>query len=285
MKQISKTWNQAPVIFRAILSGFFVSSIGVFIWGGMLSAFMSVWVIIPMIPILWLFWKFFSGAWGRFNAFRAAQFRLTSLSPHVCKWGLLGAVLFVAIVQSSFVLTFRLVDFPAAKFMADYTVINRFPLWAAWAILIMGSIVAGICEEAGFRGYMQVPLEKRYGAVTGIVITSICFTVIHLGHTWALPILPHIFFASVLLGILAFKTGSLIPGIIGHSILDIFDYSFWWTNITGGFHKQTIFKTGIDLHFIIWVLLFLSAIYCFFKVIDRLNKADSSELIIARIAD
>jgi hypothetical protein len=86
--------------------------------------------------------------------------------------------------------------------------------------------------------------------------------------------LPHIFFASVLLGIMAWKSGSLIPGIIGHAILDIFDYSVWWTDLTGGFKHQTIFKTGVDIYFIVWVLIFSFAIFAFFRVIGRLRKSD-----------
>ncbi|HEX4849395.1 MAG TPA: CPBP family intramembrane glutamic endopeptidase, partial [Puia sp.] len=97
---------------------------------------------------------------------------------------------------------------------------------------------------------------------------------VHLSHTWAAPILPHIFFASVLLGILAYKSGSLIPGIIGHSILDIFDYSIWWSDITGGFQKQTIFKTGIDLHFVVWCMLLLLALFIFFRSVRRLKPQE-----------
>jgi len=137
---------------------------------------------------------------------------------------------------------------------------------------MMGSVVAGICEETGFRGYMQLPLEKKYGPVAAIIITSIVFTLIHLSHSWAAPILPHIFFASVLLGILAYKTGSLIPGIIGHSILDIFDYSVWWSDIAGGFHKQTIFRTGADFHFTIWSLIFIVAFFAFIWSVTRSGK-------------
>jgi membrane protease YdiL (CAAX protease family) len=136
----------------------------------------------------------------------------------------------------------------------------------------MSSIVAGICEETGFRGYMQVPLEKKYGPGPAIILTSVVFMLIHLSHSWAAPILPHIFFASVLLGILSYKSGSLLPGMIGHSILDIFDYAVWWTDLTGGFQKQTLFKTGIDLHFVIWTLVFLIAIFVFFRAIARLKN-------------
>jgi len=268
-------WNRLPLIVRAVLSGLFVSSIGVFTWGGMISLFPSAWVILPMIFVLWVFWIFFSGRWGSNELAKSSRiwFRSTTLQSSNWQWGIAAAIFFVVVIQSSFVVTFRLIEFPAAKFTADYKAFDKVPLWAAWAILIMSSVVAGICEEAGFRGYMQVPLEKKHGAATAIIITSVFFTIVHLTHTWALPILPHIFFASVLLGILAWKSGSLIPGIIGHSILDIFDYSVWWTNLTGGFTHRTIFKTGVDVHFIIWVLIFLLAVFGFFRVIGRLRKS------------
>lgn len=279
---IYSIWNGLPLIVRAVLSGFFVSSVGVSIWNGLVTGFKSATVVLPMIVILWAFWKYYSGSWSpkRSATSRRFSFRSTSLQPSTWKWGIAAAIFFVLVVQSSFVVTFRLIDFPTAKFTADYKLLDSFPLWAAWAILVMSSTVAAICEEAGFRGYMQAPLEKRYGVVKAIVITSILFTVIHLSHTWALPIVPHIFFASVLLGIIAWKSGSLIPGIIGHAILDIFDYSVWWTDITGGFTHQTIFKTGADVHFIVWVLLFLFGLFGFFRVIGRLRKSDEVSLAL-----
>ncbi len=271
-----------PLVVRAVLSGCLVSSVGIFTWGILFSSFLVPWVIFPMIVVLWVFWRIFSGNWGskRSAEIRKEHFRLTRLKPAVWKWGLAGAILFVVIVQTSFVITFRMITFPAARFTADYKALDNFSAWAAWAILIMSSIVAGICEETGFRGYMQVPLEKKYGPVVAITLTSLIFTLIHLSRTWALPILPHIFFASVLLGILAYKCGSLIPGIIGHSILDVFDYSIWWTDLTGGFTRQTIFKTGVDLHFIVWVLIFLLALFGFLRVMRRLNNDQVSKTIL-----
>jgi membrane protease YdiL (CAAX protease family) len=272
--QISRTWKQLLLIIRAVLYGFMVSSIGIAIWSIILSGFAAPWSILPMLVALGAYWKFFSGSWGAQKSakWRKDYFRSTKLSPSVWKWGLGCAILFVIIVQASFVITFRIIEFPSEKFTADYKTLDSLPKWVAWAILIMSSIVAGICEETGFRGYMQVPLEKKYGPAPAIILTSVVFMLIHLSHSWATPILPHIFFASVLLGILSYKSGSLIPGMIGHSILDIFDYSVWWTDLTGGFQKQTIFKTGIDLHFIIWTLVFLIAIFVFFRAMARLKN-------------
>ncbi|HXB45153.1 MAG TPA: type II CAAX endopeptidase family protein [Puia sp.] len=269
-------WSKLPLILRAVLTGFAVSSAGIAIWSIMLSGIAAPWSILPMIIALWAYLKFFSGSWGskKNGEARKNNFRSINLSPSVWKWGIAAAILFVIILQASFVITFRIIDFPSEKFTADYKVLDSMPLWVAWAVLIMGSIVAGICEETGFRGYMQVPLENEYGPSRAIIITSIIFMLIHLSHSWASPILPHIFFASVLLGILAYKTGSLIPGIVGHSILDIFDYSIWWSDLTGGFHKLTIFKTGLDIHFIFWSLIFILGIFAFFRSIGRLHKGD-----------
>jgi membrane protease YdiL (CAAX protease family) len=271
--QISGFWNKVPLIIKAILIGFLVSSVGIGIWSIMLLRFTAPWSILPMIIALWAYCKFFSGGWSNKNAgIKKENFRSIKPSSSVWKWGLTGAIFFVVVVQASFVITFRIIEFPAERFTADYKMLDTLPEWVAWAILIMSSIVAGICEETGFRGYMQVPLEKKYGPAVAIILTSFIFMALHLSHSWALPILPHIFFASVLLGLLAYRSGSLIPGIIGHSILDVFDYSVWWSDITGGFKKQTIFKTGIDIHFIIWVLFFLIGLFIFFKALNKLKK-------------
>jgi len=261
-------------VLLTVLTGAAVSTIGIAVWSVLLMTIPAPWSMLPMIIFLWAYLKFFSGAWGAIKTreILRGRFRSVKLKPDVWKWSVGAAVLFVIIVQSSFVITFRLIEFPSEKFTADYKILDSLPLWVAWAILVAGSIVAGICEETGFRGYMQSPLEKRYNPFIAILITSVVFTIIHLSHTWALPILPHIFFASVLLGMLAYKTGSLIPGIIGHSILDIFDYSVWWSDITGGFHKQTVFKTGVDLSFVIWCLVFMLVLFVFFRIMNMLKK-------------
>jgi membrane protease YdiL (CAAX protease family) len=267
-------WKKLPVILRALISGFLISTVGVAVWSILLLAIRPPWSIIPMVFVLWVYWKFFSGSWGSSHEaeIRKRNFRAVHLNRRVWKWGLAGAVAFVAVIQSSFVITFRIREFPAAQMTADYKMVDSMPLFAAWAILIMSSVVAGICEETGYRGYLQVPLEKRYGPFPAILTSSLVFTAIHLSKSWASPILPHILVAGVMLGILAYKSGSLIPGIIGHSILDIFDYSVWWTGLTGGFKKQTIFKTGLDAHFVIWMVIFLLSLFIFCKAIRRIQN-------------
>jgi membrane protease YdiL (CAAX protease family) len=186
----------------------------------------------------------------------------------VWKWSLVAAMFFVVVVQSGFVMTFRLIEFPAEEFTAGYD-LSALPIWLAWLGVIMASLVAGICEEIGFRGYMQVPLEKRYGSIGGITIVSIVFVVSHLNQAWAPPVLFHLFAMSVMLGVLAYASGSLIPGIIGHAVMDIPSFAYWWTDVAGTFDKRPIAETGIDAHFVVWSLIFVASVALFIWAVRK----------------
>jgi membrane protease YdiL (CAAX protease family) len=263
---IIRLWQRIPVLIRAIVSGVFVTFVGVGAWLLCLAVIPAPWSAVVMGGILWLYWKYFSGSWWPRSTAeaRSQNFRAVKLSPAVWKWSLAGTFFFVVILQSATVLTFRLIEFPAEA-SADYG-LDALPVWVAWITIIMASLVAGVCEEIGFRGYMQVPLEERYGPVVGITIVSIMFTVFHLNQAWAQPVLFQIFAISTLFSILAYTSGSLIPSIIGHTIMDIFNFAFWWTDLAGDFEWQTIAVTGIDLLFITAVLTFVVSLVLFFWV-------------------
>lgn len=120
---------------------------------------------------------------------------------------------------------------------------------------------------------MQVPLEKKYSPIWAIIIVSIVFVLVHLHQAWSGPILIQIFFISVMFGTVAFYSGSLIPGIVAHIIMDIFNFSFWWTDLGHQFDQKTIFETGLDAHFMVWSLVFVSSIIGFVLVIRRLASS------------
>lgn len=269
---IVKFWQRIPVVIRAIVVGLLVAEIGIVVWLAVLAFTPGLWPIFLMGGVLWLYWKYFSGSWRPKTtvAARRSSARLGKLRAGVWKWGLAAAILFVVVVESGLVVTFRLIEFPAEAFTAEYS-LDAIPLWAALLAGIMAALVAGICEETGFRGYMQLPLEKRYGPGVGITIVSIMFIVVHVHQAWALPILYfHLFAASVLLGILAYTSGSLIPGIIAHTVMDIINFSYWWSNVAGKFEKRPIGETGIDSHFLTWVLILGASIALFFWAVRRI---------------
>lgn len=270
---LARIWHKTPIIIKAIIVGFIVNTLGVGSWILSISFIPPPWVILVMGAILIAYVKYFSGSWGPHSTalIRQTNFRSIKLSKSLWKWGLLSAAMFVVIFQSGLMVTFRIIEYPAELFKAEYS-FDAMPISTAWVGLIMASLVAGICEETGFRGYMQVPLEKKYGPKVSIGIVSFVFVLVHLHQAWAWPILIQIFAASAFLGILAFRTGSLIPGILAHFVMDIFNFSYWWSDVLGEFTKRPISETGMDQHFIFWTVVFILSIFLFFITTSRASK-------------
>lgn len=263
-------WQRIPLAVRAIISGLFVSTLGVYSWLVIGSFIPGPWSIVVMGGVLWLYWKYFSGSWWPKSTVdaRKKRFRAVKMPAAVWKWGLVAAILIVAIWQSGMVLTFRIIEYPTEAFTAGYN-LEAMPIWLAWLMVIMSSMVAGICEETGFRGYGQVPLEERFGPGIAITIVSIMFLIVHLQQVWAPTVLFHLLSLSVLLGILAYVSGSLLPSIVAHTSLDIFNFSYWWTDIAGKFDKRPLAETGIDAHFILWMLTFLASVVLFSWAVSK----------------
>jgi len=266
-------WLKVPLVIRSILIGFGVSSLGVGIWVLLGTNIPTPWVVVPMGVILILYWMYFSGKWNPVNTqvFRRFCMRQINLKRPVWIWGMLAAFLLFILWHAGWILTFRFVEFQPEIFKtASY--LNDLPAWAAWLIIIMASLVAGICEEIGFRGYMQTPLEQKYGPIVGISITSLVFIVIHLHQAWAGGILVQFFFMVFMVGYLAYSTNSLIPGIIAHVSLDIINFSYWWSDVIGTFEHKPISMTGVDTHFIITVVVVLFSTLLFIVAIRKLLK-------------
>jgi CAAX protease family protein len=80
---------------------------------------------------------------------------------------------------------------------------------------LTAAIGAPIAEEIFFRGLSQPMLQQYLGGVGGWVLTSIAFGFAHLGSNPIEAVLPLAFFGAVV-GLLAWRTGRLGPGIVAH---------------------------------------------------------------------
>ena len=91
-----------------------------------------------------------------------------------------------------------------------------------WSMFIMGGLMSGVVEEAAFRGYMQTGLEKVDPA-NALVITSLVFAVSHItqGLGAVLILGPGLFIAAMIYGLLAQRTGTILPGIVLHTLGDL----------------------------------------------------------------
>lgn len=270
-----RLWSRLPVIVRAIVAGFFVFAIaGSIAWTLVLSFIPVPWSIVVMLAVLVIYWRYFSGH-GRpesTKAHRRLCFRATKLPKNVWIWSLVAAFTAALLLQAILVSTFRLIEFPAEAWILPYD-FSALPPWQVWLLLVLAAFVAGITEEIGFRGYMQVPLEQRYGPTVAIGIVSVVFMVAHLNQAWAGGIVILLVIVSILWGVLARASGSLIPGIISHGSADVVNFAYWWTDIAGRFDKRPIGETGIDTHFVVSVTILLSLLALFVIAIRKTLQA------------
>jgi hypothetical protein len=146
-----------------------------------------------------------------------------------------------------------------------------------WLACVVAALSAGICEETGFRGYMQRPIEKSSGPIVAITVSSLVFTLIHLTKSWALiGMVPIVFGAGVLLGALARVSGTLLFGMLGHWIMDIGLFAYWWTQIAGTFSQRPITETGLEETAIAELLLFAAVLVVFLIAMRRLRALGST---------
>jgi membrane protease YdiL (CAAX protease family) len=247
-------WSKLPVSLRAILSGLVIALVAANVWPILLLSLGVPLAALAEIIFLGLYvwWTSGGGPPRRTGDSRRNAFRCGPLSRERWLWGIIGAIFFAVAVHASIVLLFRCVEFPLAAFRRgyDFSFISTLPL--KWLAVIVSAVSAGVCEETGFRGYMQRPIEEHHGAVIAILISTIFFTLVHLNKAWSLAgMVPIVFGAGLLLGLLAWSSQSLIPPIIGHVVMDIGLFAYWWTGIAGEFSALPLRETGVDGPFVI----------------------------------
>jgi membrane protease YdiL (CAAX protease family) len=116
----------------------------------------------------------------------------------------------------------RLVPLAPEQNAAD---LSGVPLFSLVISLIMASIVAGVTEEAGFRGYMQGMIERRHGPVIAILVSGVVFGFAHFTHPQVgLAHMPYYIGASAVYGTLVYLTGSILPGVLLHAAGDAFEF-------------------------------------------------------------
>ncbi len=126
----------------------------------------------------------------------------------------LPVLLFPAIRELNYWVELQFPTPPAAKAMIEG--LQRLIPNLATAILIF-ALVPAICEEAAFRGYILSGLSNVYRPAWAIVLSALLFGFLHV-----LFSLTSQFFNATLLGMLlgliALRSGSLVPGIVFHFV-------------------------------------------------------------------
>jgi membrane protease YdiL (CAAX protease family) len=180
-------------IASAVLAGVGVLLAGSLPWVAVLAplnlrfAPMVPWAAVPMAIYLWLYWEYVG---GRIGSRETAETRRLSLRANPLPstvWGLAlatGLAGFAALLAGLTMMA-RLAPMPASAALETPA---GMPAPTAFLLLVMASIVAGVTEEAGFRGYMQGPIERRYGLAMGLLVNGVMFGVLHFpNHPRSIP--------------------------------------------------------------------------------------------------
>jgi membrane protease YdiL (CAAX protease family) len=171
------------------------------------------WTVPVIAAYLWFLWRYLGGAGppAATAEERARSLRAHDVSGAAWVWALLAGVLGIVALVIGLRLLSRLVVLPQQQ-LPDLSHVSRFTIFA---LLLMAAPVAGIVEEAAFRGYMQGPIERRYGLPIAVLITGTMFAVAHLDFT---PILwPYYVTVAALYGVVTSRTNSILPAIVLHT--------------------------------------------------------------------
>jgi membrane protease YdiL (CAAX protease family) len=246
-----RLWNKVPLPARAIITGFLVFEI---LQLGQALILLNLeflpavpWVVPLILLFLFVGWRYFGGwGWPRTTQeTRRQSLRIGNSTEKTRLWGYATAIVVLAHLAGLAVVLSSVVQFPEASFKPpDF--ISELSQLTAFALILSYSLVAGVSEEAGFRGYMLVPLENRFGTIKAVIVVALIFWLAHFSSASFLHRFPLLFGAGLYAGFLASYSKSLGPPIALHFIADAIGF----TTVAGLFGlptlytAQTIWATG-----------------------------------------
>jgi membrane protease YdiL (CAAX protease family) len=211
---------------------------------------------VPLTALyLWLFWRYLSGAWpaGATAEERRAFLRANRVSGRVWAWSLLAGGLGIVALVLALRVANRLVVLPRQQ-LPD---LSQVPRLTMLALLLAAAPVAGLVEEAAFRGYMQGPIERRHGLIVAVLITGTMFAVAHLDFT--LILWPYYVAVAAIYGVVAHRARSILPAVVLHTAGNTYSNLDLWLHGQAEWQAASgpaalVWKTGADRSF--WILTF-----------------------------
>jgi membrane protease YdiL (CAAX protease family) len=248
------------IVLRAVVIGVLAAGAATLPWAYLISANVAhgstlAWCVPIMATYLAMYWQLvvrdrrWPARWTR--AIRESA-RANPVPADA--WGValfagmfgLGAVVLLQGIMA------RLVTLPQQRDLDP----SRYPLGTMLLWVVMASFVAGIAEETGFRGYLQRPIERRFGPAAAILITGVVFGAAHLSHPEVgIALLPYYVAVAAVYGGLAYLTDSTLPSMVLHTggnLLGAFDLFTTgraeWQVIPAP--ARLVWQSGIDAAFV-----------------------------------
>jgi len=213
------------------------------------------WAVIVMASLLWLIWQYLSGRWWPVSTSEARRsyLRAKPIPREVFTWAFVAGMLSIMALTGFWIVLFQLVKVPGNA-LPDF---SSYPMLTVVFVLVMASIVGAVTEEAGFRGYLQVVLEREVGGPAAIVIASLVIAPGHgltQGFVW--PTLLFYFFVDVMFGVTAYLAKSILPGIAVHAIGLLTFFTLVWPHDAA---RHLVSESGAD----IWLWMHVVQVFVF----------------------
>lgn len=218
------------VVWSAILA-FLILAFGQGVWAALFITNLKTspgvpWAVAAMALVLWLMWQYLGGKWWPRSTSEARHLclRARRVSRQAFVWALLAGVLSIVALTGYWIVMFQLVKMPG-NVLPD---MSKYPLLTIVLIGVMASLVSPLTEEAGFRGYCQVILEREFRGPAAVVISSVLFALAHFTQGFFWPKLLVYFLAGLVFGVTAWLTNSILPGIPVHILADMTFFALVW---------------------------------------------------------
>ncbi|HEV3254662.1 MAG TPA: type II CAAX endopeptidase family protein [Candidatus Acidoferrales bacterium] len=233
------------IAWSAILA-FLILALGQGVWVALFTTNLKTspkipWAVVVMAVVLWAMWQYLGGKWWPRSTSEARHryLRARRVSSRVFVWAMVAGVLSIVALTGYWIVMFQLVKMPANT-LPD---MSSYPLLTIVLMRVMASLVSPLTEEAGFRGYCQVILEREFRGPVAVVISSVLFALAHFTQGFFWPKLLVYFLAGLVFGVTAYLTNSILPGIPVHILADMTFFALVWPHDAA---RRMVWKSGAD---------------------------------------
>ncbi|MGZ3667389.1 MAG: CPBP family glutamic-type intramembrane protease [Ktedonobacterales bacterium] len=164
-----------------------------------------------LAPLYHAVWRRAPGTTAR-DGFRALGFRKTAFWPAA---GLVGGAIVVSFaLEILYGFIIQQLNLPLQTNADRLTQEAHYAPFTILFTLLAAIIIAPICEEVFFRGYLFAGLLHGMNVWLATIISALLFTLVHGDIGSAVPLLV----IGLILPILRWRTGSLWPGVALHTV-------------------------------------------------------------------
>jgi membrane protease YdiL (CAAX protease family) len=185
------------------------------------------WSVVAMAMLLWILWQYAGGRWwpGATSGARRASLRANPVSQGVFARAVLAGGCSLAALTGLWIVLFQ-AGLIRGNAVPDF---SPYPWLTVVSVLLTASLVGALLEEAGFRGYLQVALERECSPPVAIALAAVALTPGHgltQGFAWATVFFY--FLVDVMLGVTAYLCRSIWPGVAVHAAGLLIFFAFVW---------------------------------------------------------